>query len=85
MSAIGTANWYHCSIEPMSRSDGRSAVAAAAYRFGMSLHDERYAVTHDYSRKRGVECAFMVAPAMRRSGRTTRNASGTKPSERRNG
>lgn len=62
MSAIATASWYHCSIEPMSRSDGRSAVAAAAYRFGMSLHDERYAVTHDYSRKRGVECAFMVAP-----------------------
>ena len=46
----------------MSRSDGRSAVAAAAYRFGMSLHDERYAVTHDYSRRRDVECAFMVAP-----------------------
>ncbi len=62
MSA-STASWYHCSIEPMSRSDGRSAVAAAAYRFGMSLDDERYAVTHDYSRKRGVECAFMVAPA----------------------
>lgn len=62
MSATATANWYHCSIDPMSRSDGRSAVAAAAYRFGMALHDERYAVTHDYSRKRGVECAFMVAP-----------------------
>jgi MobA/MobL family len=63
MSATATANWYHCAIEPMSRSAGRSAVAAAAYRFGMSLHDERYAVTHDYSRKRGVECAFIVAPA----------------------
>lgn len=63
MSAVATASWYHCSIEPMSRSDGRSAVAAAAYRFGVSLHDERYAVTHDYSRKRGVECAFIVAPA----------------------
>lgn len=62
MSALATASWYHCSVEPMSRSDGRSAVAAAAYRFGMALHDERYAVTHDYSRKRGVECAFMVAP-----------------------
>ena len=62
MSAVATASWYHCSVEPMSRSDGRSAVAAAAYRFGMSLHDERYAITHDYSRKRGVECAFMVAP-----------------------
>jgi hypothetical protein len=63
VSAGATASWYHCAIDPMSRSDGRSAVAAAAYRFGMSLHDERYAVTHDYTRRRGVECAFMVAPA----------------------
>jgi hypothetical protein len=57
------ATWFHCSIEPMGRSQGRSAVASAAYRFGESLHDERYAVTHDYSRKRGVECTFIMAPA----------------------
>src|ERR1700677_2331529 len=30
MSAVATASWYHCSIDPMSRSTGRSAVAAAA-------------------------------------------------------
>lgn len=47
----------------MSRSAGRSAVAAAAYRFGMALHDERHVVTHDYTRRRGVECAFIVTPA----------------------
>jgi hypothetical protein len=61
-SAMTTAAWFHCAIEPMGRSQGRSAVAAAAYRFGISLHDERYAITHDYSRKRGVECSFIVAP-----------------------
>jgi hypothetical protein len=63
MSAVATASWYHCSVKPVSRSAGRSVVAAAAYRLGECLHDERYATTHDYTRRRGVECAFMVAPA----------------------
>jgi hypothetical protein len=63
MSAVATASWYHCSVKPVSRSAGRSVVAAAAYRMGECLHDERYATVHDYTRRRGVECAFMVAPA----------------------
>ena len=62
MSTVATASWYHCSVKPVSRSAGRSVVAAAAYRLGECLHDERYATTHDYTRRRGVECAFMVAP-----------------------
>jgi hypothetical protein len=49
-------------VKPISRSAGRSVVAAAAYRLGESLHDERYAVTHDYTRRRGVENTFTVAP-----------------------
>ena len=57
------ASWYHCSVKPVSRSAGRSVVAAAAYRLGECLHDERYATVHDYTRRRGVECAFTVAPA----------------------
>jgi MobA/MobL family len=56
------ASWYHCSVKPVSRSAGRSVVAAAAYRLGESLHDERYAVTHDYTRRSGVENTFTVAP-----------------------
>jgi hypothetical protein len=56
------ASWYHCSVKPVSRSAGRSVVAAAAYRLGERLHDERYATVHDYTRRRGVEATFTVAP-----------------------
>jgi MobA/MobL family len=62
MSAIATASWYHCSLKPVSRSARRSVVAAAAYRLGECLHDERYQTVHDYTRRRGVECTFTVAP-----------------------
>jgi len=62
MSAIATASWYHCSLKPVSRSAGRSVVAAAAYRLGECLHDELYQTVHDYTRRRGVECTFTVAP-----------------------
>lgn len=58
-----TASWYHCSVKPVSRSAGRSVVAAAAYRLGECLHDELYAKTHDYTRRRGVEATFTINPA----------------------
>jgi hypothetical protein len=57
-----SADWYHCSVKPVSRSAGRSVVAAAAYRLGECLHDELYATVHDYTRRRGVEATFTVAP-----------------------
>lgn len=57
------ANWYHCSVKPVSRSAGRSVVAAAAYRIGERLHDERTQTTHDYTRRSGVEASFIIAPA----------------------
>jgi hypothetical protein len=53
---------YHCAIKPVSRSAGRSAVAAAAYRAGVVLVDTRTGLTHDYSRKRGVVLSEIVAP-----------------------
>ena len=62
MSATSTASWYHCSVKPVSRSAGRSVVAAAAYRLGERLHDERYQAVHDYTRRRGIEATFTVAP-----------------------
>ncbi|NKW11166.1 MobA/MobL family protein, partial [Ochrobactrum tritici] len=40
---------------PISRSSGRSAVASAAYRAGERLTNERDGLTHDFSRKQGVE------------------------------
>lgn len=54
---------YHLSIKTVSRSSGRSAVAAAAYRSGEMLADERTGELSDYRRKRGVEYTQIVAPA----------------------
>lgn len=51
---------YSLSTKPISRSGGRSAVAAASYRSGSELADERTGVVHDYTRKRGVEHAEIV-------------------------
>jgi len=45
---------YSLSTKPISRSGGRSAVAAAAYRSGTELADERTGLVADYTRRRGV-------------------------------
>lgn len=54
---------YHCSLRVFSRSDGHSAVAAAAYRAGAVIHDERAGRTHHYQHRKGVVSSFIVAPA----------------------
>jgi len=54
---------YHLSVKPVSRAKGQSAVASAAYRAGDCLTDEREGKTHDYTRRRGVDASFIVAPA----------------------
>lgn len=54
---------YHLSVKAVSRSKGQSAVASAAYRSGDSLTDEREGKTHDYTRRRGVDASFIVAPS----------------------
>lgn len=53
---------YHLSAKIVSRSTGRSAVAAAAYRSGSQLRDERTGQNHDYTRKGGVAHSEIVAP-----------------------
>lgn len=53
---------YHCQIKIISRSDGRSATAAAAYRAGECIVCEREGRTHDYTRKGGIEDTFIRAP-----------------------
>lgn len=53
---------YHCSIKTVSRSAGRSAPAAAAYRAGVSLTDERTGEIHDYTRRSYVEHIELVMP-----------------------
>lgn len=51
---------YHLSIQPLSRSKGRSAPSAAAYRSADIIFCERTGVTHNYSRKGGVEHTELV-------------------------
>lgn len=45
---------FHFKLSLIRRRDGRSAVAAAAYRAGARIDDQRLGRTHDYSRKSGV-------------------------------
>ena len=53
---------YHLQVKTVSRRDGRSAVAAAAYRSGEQLRDERLGIEHDYTRKQGVIETDIMAP-----------------------
>lgn len=54
---------YHCSVKPVSRGAGKSGTAAAAYRAGVCLKDERTGEVHDYTRKQGVEHTELVFPS----------------------
>ncbi len=47
-------------MQKISRGSGRSAVAAAAYRSGEDLEDERTHERHDYTRRQGVEHSELV-------------------------
>jgi len=49
-------------VQQIKRSAGQSPVAAAAYRAGERLHDERQGVTHDYTRKGGVVHTEIIVP-----------------------
>lgn len=59
----GAVASFHCQVKTISRNDGRSATAAAAYRAGERIACEREGRTHDYTRKQGVEASFIHAPA----------------------
>jgi Ti-type conjugative transfer relaxase TraA len=53
---------YHLSAKIVSRARGQSVVASAAYRSGEALSDERYGITHDYTRKHGIAHSEIMAP-----------------------
>lgn len=53
---------YHFQMKTLSRSAGRSATAAAAYRSGQKIEDERTGQTFDYSRRTGVLLAEVITP-----------------------
>ena len=51
---------YHLDVSVISRSAGRSATAAAAYRLGARIEDQRTGLTHDYRRRTGVVASGIV-------------------------
>lgn len=53
---------YHLSAQMISRSQGRSAVASAAYRSGEKMYDERYEKEHDYTKKQGIAYSEILLP-----------------------
>ena len=53
---------YHLSVKKITRSSGRSAVAAAAYRSAELIYCEREGRTHDYTHKSGVEYLTIITP-----------------------
>lgn len=54
---------YHVRLKVFSRTRGESATAAAAYRAGVRIEDERTGEVHDYTKRRGVERVDFFAPA----------------------
>ena len=54
---------YHLSVKTISRSAGRSATAAAAYRASIIIRDDRTGEVHDYRRKSGTLSADILLPA----------------------
>ena len=53
---------YHCEMQNISRSDGRSIVACAAYRAGEKLYCDTYGKEQDYTKKTGIEYTQIFAP-----------------------
>lgn len=53
---------YHMHVNAFRRKEGRSATAAAAYRAGEKIVDERTGVEHDYTRKKDVLGTALLLP-----------------------
>ena len=53
---------YHFSAKVVSRANGSSAVASAAYRSASELHDDRLNRDHDFSNKAGVTHSEIMLP-----------------------
>lgn len=58
-----TEGFFHCSVKSVGRGNGRSVVAAAAYRAGLRLVDERTGEIADYRARSGVDETFVLARA----------------------
>lgn len=54
---------YHVNLKAFGRAQGHSSVAAAAYRAGVRLKDERTGIVHNFANRRGVVGAHVLTPA----------------------
>lgn len=76
---------YHFTAKVISRSKGRSAVAAAAYRSASEIHDFRQDLNFDYSGKPDVIHRKFSRPKAPRNGFTTASFCGMGSKPARNG
>lgn len=55
---------FHLSVKVFSRSKGHSAVAAASYRAGVNMRDDRTGELHEYAKRKGVirEASALILP-----------------------
>ncbi len=53
---------YHFNVQIIGRSEGRSAIAAAAYRAGEKIVNELTGEIHDYTRKGDVDYVEILTP-----------------------
>jgi hypothetical protein len=53
---------YRLEVQGIQRAQGRSVVAAAAYRAGAALYDQRLEMAFDYTARGGIEHTEIVAP-----------------------
>ena len=53
---------YHLCIKIISRSKGKSAVAASAYRSGETIKNEYDGIVHDFTRKGGITHTEILLP-----------------------
>ena len=53
---------YHLSAQAISRSQGRSSVAASAYRACEKILDERTGIVHDFTKKKDLMYQEILAP-----------------------
>ena len=59
---VNDLSLYHFHVKQIKRSEGRSAVAAAAYRAGEKLHSNYYGEDADFTKKGGVICSEILLP-----------------------
>ena len=53
---------YHLTVKTLGRTKNHKAVAAAAYRSGTKLQDQRYDMVHDYTKKSGIVHSEILTP-----------------------